>query len=181
MQQIQNFDFKILDFIENHMHSLLLDNTMPIITGVGNKGILWIIIGILLIAIKKYRKYGYMLIFALILCGIIGNLTLKPLIARSRPFDVEPLLQPLLISPPKDFSFPSGHTMASFASSIVIYYMNKKLGILAFALSILIAFSRLYLYVHYPSDVLGGMIIGILMGYISIIFYKFVSRQMKKL
>lgn len=179
MQEIQNIDFKILDFIQNNMHNAVLDRLMPIVTSLGSAGAIWIVLAVILILLKKYRRYGYMLMIALILCGVVGNLTLKPLIARIRPFDVRPLLQSLLIAEPKDFSFPSGHTMASFASSIVIYYMNKKAGILALILSILIAFSRLYLYVHYPSDVFAGIIIGSLIGYVSIRLHKFIENRSK--
>ena len=93
---------------------------------------------------------------------------MKPLIARTRPFDANNLKDILLIKAPKDYSFPSGHTMASFAAATVLIYMNRKVGIVAMVLAVLIAFSRLYLYVHYPSDVFAGMIFGILSAIISI-------------
>ena len=150
---------------------------MPIITSLGNAGVIWILICVLMICIKKYRSYGVMMAITLILCAIVGNLTLKPIVARIRPFNAKPLINGLLINAPNDFSFPSGHTMVSFACTCVLFYMNKKVGIAALILSSAIAFSRLYLYVHYPSDVFAGMIIGIILAYVSIKMYIFIEKR----
>lgn len=165
---IQEIDINILNYIQENIRNPLLDKIMPFITSFGNMALLWIIIGMVLFSIKKHRKYGYMVFLALLLCFLIGNLALKPLVARIRPFDAYPLINGLLINAPKDFSFPSGHTMCSFAPSVVLFYFNKKIGVCALVISVLIALSRLYLYVHYPSDVLCGMIIGVINGIISI-------------
>lgn len=172
MDFIKNIDFSILNFIQNNCRNVYMDTFMPIITMLGNSGALWIGIAIIILINKKYRKYGYMLVVALILTLIIGNLTLKPLVGRLRPFDVIPLINGLLINNPLDFSFPSGHTMCSFASSIVMLKLNKNLGIFCIILSSIIGFSRLYLYVHYPSDVLVGMIIGVLVGSATVRLFK---------
>lgn len=180
MELIQTLDFSVLNFIQNNLRNSFMDKIMPIITSLGNAAFIWIMIGIILLFIKKYRKYGYMIFISLLFCAIVGNLTLKPLVARLRPFDVKPLIDGLLIAKPTDYSFPSGHTMCSFAPAIVIVYMNKRAGILALILSILIGFSRLYLYVHYPSDVFVGMIIGILLGYVAIVVYANIKRQYGK-
>lgn len=161
---IQNMDNAVLQFIQINLRSYIMDKIAPIITLLGSGITIWGIIAILLLISKKYRKYGFMIIISLILCFIVGNLSLKPLVARTRPFNAVPLLDTLLVKPPKDFSFPSGHTMCSFASATVIFYMNKKLGIFMLILSAFIGFTRLYLYVHYPSDVFCGMTIGILLG-----------------
>lgn len=177
MEWILNIDNSILDFIQNNMRNLILDRLMPIITKLGNGGVIWVVISLILISIRKYRKYGYIILGSLLLCMIVGNITLKNLVARIRPFNANDKLSLLLIAAPRDFSFPSGHTMCAFASATVICYMNKKTGILAVILSILIGFSRLYLYVHYPSDVFVGMIIGILLGYISIMIYKYIVKN----
>lgn len=168
MIEMQEIDIYILNYIQEHIRNPLLDKIMPIITFLGDVAILWIIIGIVIFSIKKYRKYSYMIFLALLLCFLIGNVTLKPLVARIRPFDAYPLINGLLINEPKDFSFPSGHTMCSFASAVVLLYFNNKIGLCGLIVSILIAFSRLYLYVHYPSDVLCGMVIGIINGIIAI-------------
>ena len=104
----------------------------------------------------------------LILCLIIGNGILKPLIARTRPYDLEiNSNKQIQIEKPNDYSFPSGHTLAAFTSAVIILLYNKKIGIFALILATLMAFSRLYFYVHFPTDVLGGIILGILFAFIS--------------
>ncbi|MGL4875433.1 MAG: phosphatase PAP2 family protein, partial [Clostridium sp.] len=103
----------------------------------------------------------------LVLCFLVGNVFMKNFFMRPRPCWIDSSVN-LLISIPTDFSFPSGHSMCSFAAATVLYSMNKKIGIASLILAFLIAFSRLYLFVHYPSDVLVGSIIGILLGIISV-------------
>lgn len=168
---ISKIDFSILNFIQQNIRSIVLDKVMIFITSLGNSGGIWIIIGIYLLLNKKHRKYGFMLFIALLLCMITGNLVLKPAFARIRPFNVVSLVNELLIKPPIDYSFPSGHTMCAFAVASVLFHANKKAGICATMLAILIGFSRLYLYVHYPSDVLSGAAIGIFLGLLSIYLY----------
>ncbi|WP_242855732.1 phosphatase PAP2 family protein [Ruminiclostridium josui] len=149
---IQYIDTNILNFIQNNLHSVFMDKFMPVITFLGNNGMVWIVIAILLVISKKYRTTGLMLIGALVICLIIGNLTLKPIIARSRPCWVNTSVH-LLVSSPQDYSFPSGHTMSSFAAAVVLFLRSKKLGVWALLVAAMISVSRLYLYVHYPSDV----------------------------
>lgn len=167
MQYIQNTDNAILNFIYNNMHSRFLDVLMPLISSVGNLAAIWIIIALIFIVAKKYRMQGFMIIGAISLCGIIGNLLIKPFVARIRPYVFSTTVY-LLIPRLKDYSFPSGHAMAAFAAATVIYYSNRRLGAIAMILASLIAFSRLYLYVHYPSDVIAGMLIGILVAFVTI-------------
>lgn len=178
MNFILNIDNSILDFIQNNLRCSLLDKIMPIITSLGNIGLLWIIIAIILLITKKYRKYGIIMGIALIIMLIFGNGILKNLFQRVRPY-IANGFNDLLISKPIDTSFPSGHTYASFASAGVLYYMNKKVGIAAYILASLIAFSRLYLYVHYPSDVLAGIILGIITSFISIRIYNYFEKKKK--
>lgn len=160
------FEFSLLDRIAL-LHNDFLDVVMPMITTLGNSGIIWIIIAILMICTKRYRRSGWLLTTALIFSLLVGNLTLKPLIARVRPFDINTLVT-LLIAAPTDYSFPSGHSMASFAAATILMYTDRRLGWPALILAVLIAFSRLYLYVHYPSDVLLGTIIGIILALLAI-------------
>jgi len=167
METILNIDNGILDFIQTYMRTDFLDKLFPYITYLGSGGLLWIVTALVLLIKRKYRKHGIVLSMSLIMCLIIGNIMLKPLIARIRPCDVNEAIQ-LLIKRPTDFSFPSGHTLSGVASTVVIFHMNRKIGIVAMILAILVAFSRLYLYVHYPSDILGGIIIGILIGGLAI-------------
>ena len=150
---------------------------MPIITSLGNGGIIWILTALILIATKKYRVTGIAVLAALLLNLLIGNIILKPLIARVRPCDINTAVQ-LLIPRPTDYSFPSGHTLSSFAAATVIFLRDKRFGIAALILASLIAFSRLYLYVHYLSDVLGGIVIGAAIG---IFVHIMISNIMKKI
>jgi len=170
--KITKKEIAILDWLQEHVRSDALDVVMPLITKLGSYGIVWIIIIIYLWTKKKYRKDGLILAVALIIGLLIGNITLKPLIRRTRPYDVNTAFE-LLIPEQVDFSFPSGHSLSSFAAATVLFLTNKKLGIPAIMLASSIAFSRLYLYVHYLSDVVGGSIMGIVIGYATVkCFYR---------
>ncbi len=164
---MNGFELKILDFIQEHLRCNALDWFMPIITKLGDAGIFWIIVAVAMLIFKKTRKTGAMVGVALILGLIIGNLTLKPLIARIRPYDMPGVEMELLIERLSDKSFPSGHTLASFEAATVLLINDKRFGIPAIALASIIAFSRLYLYVHYPTDVLGGIILGVLIAFLA--------------
>lgn len=142
------------------LHNPIADFFFSHITMLGNAGIFWIFICIFFLCSKKYRKNGILFLVSLLVCFIIGNLLLKNIVARPRPCWVNPQI-PLLIANPVDFSFPSGHSLHSFAGALSIWYANKRWGIFAFILAGLISFSRLYLFVHYPSDVLTGIVLGI--------------------
>ena len=161
----EHFDLPILEWIAENLHCAFLDFIMPIITLLGDGGIFWIAVAVVLLLIPKYRKVGLGMGAALILGLLVCNVTLKPLIARPRPYDYQ--LEhfgktiALLIAAPHDFSFPSGHTLASFEAATVLLIHNRKMGIPAMILACLIAFSRLYLYVHYPTDVLFSVFLGI--------------------
>ncbi|MCL1903782.1 MAG: phosphatase PAP2 family protein [Oscillospiraceae bacterium] len=159
---------KILDFIQNNIRNEFLDVLMQIVTHIGDYGLIWLITAIVLIAIKKHRACGIIMAVSLLLCLLIGNIMLKPLIARPRPFSENSTIT-LLIAPPSDYSFPSGHTMSSFAATTVLFLssLGRYIKIPALILSTTIAFSRLYLYVHYPSDVLAGALMGIICGVIA--------------
>ncbi len=167
MIKMNEFELKVLDFIQEHLRCGFLDKALPIITKLGDAGIFWIIVAIVLLFFKKTRKMGIMTGVALILGLIIGNLTLKPLIARVRPYDMPGVEMDLLIERLSDKSFPSGHTLASFEAATVLLINDKRFGIPAIVLASIIAFSRLYLYVHYPTDVLGGIVLGVLIAFAS--------------
>ena len=163
LQTLQNLDWTILEGIRNIFGCKFLDALMPIITRLGDAGLIWIAAGLVLIATKKYRRNGVMLLCAL-LCGVlIGNVALKHLIARSRPCWIRTDV-PMLIAVPKDYSFPSGHTLSSVIGAYMLTAANKKFGWAAIPLAALIGFSRLYLYVHFPSDVLAAAVFGIAIG-----------------
>lgn len=160
---MNEFELKILDFIREHLTCPFLDAVMPVITSLANGGIIWILTAAVLLIFKKTRKTGFSVALSLI-CGlIIGNLILKNLVGRIRPYDLNEGVE-ILIARLSDYSFPSGHTLASFEAATVLMIRDRRLGIPALIIAIIIAFSRLYLYVHYPTDVLAGIILGVLIG-----------------
>ena len=165
-----SFDLPILDWIQNTLQSDFMDKFMPFITLFGEGGIFWIALSILLILFPKTRKIGLGMGFAMALGLLVCNVTLKPLIARPRPYDFQlsefGRVIPLLIEAQHDFSFPSGHTIACFEASVVLLKNNKWMGVPAFILAILVSFSRMYLYVHYPTDVIVSVILGTLFAFI---------------
>lgn len=152
-------EFNILYAI-NSLHNEILDKIMILITSLGNGGLIWILIAIIFTLKKKTRKCGILMLFSMFIGVIIGNVMIKNLVARERPCWIDENIK-LLIKCPKDYSFPSGHTMASFAASTIIWLYNKKIGIITICLSFMIAFSRMYLFVHFPTDVIAGMFLGI--------------------
>ncbi|MBQ9148179.1 MAG: phosphatase PAP2 family protein [Oscillospiraceae bacterium] len=166
-----NFDLPILEWIAANLRCGVLDFLMPLITVLGDGGIFWIACAVLMMILPKYRKTGFSMAIALIFGLIICNMTLKPLVQRIRPYDFQweefgkEII--LLIEAQHDFSFPSGHTIASFEAATAILLRNKKLGIPAMILACLIAFSRMYLYVHYPTDVIASIILGVAFAFLA--------------
>lgn len=165
LEKISTYDWAVLHWIHNTLSCSILDYLMPKITELGNGGMIWILVGFVLIATKRYRRYGFILIIGLLLGVMVGNVFLKNIIARSRPCWIDHSVT-LLIANPSDYSFPSGHTLASVIAATIITLSNKKIGYIAISLAALIAFSRLYLYVHFPSDVLGAGVIGVTIGFL---------------
>ena len=174
-----DFEYVILDFIRNNMSCSFLDYSMQGISFLANVGWIWIVSAVVLLIIPKTRKIGLAVACALIFSLIICNITIKPIIARVRPYDLREGIE-LIIARPTDFSFPSGHTSISFAGAIPMFLLNKRLGIPAIILATLIAFSRLYLYVHFPTDVLGGMIVGSICGVLGYFTSKFIYKRFIK-
>ena len=165
-----SFDLPILDWIAANLWCPVLDVVMPIITLLGDAGIFWIAVAVLFMITKKHRKTGIGMMLALMMGLLICNIWLKPTVGRIRPYDfqMEYFLKeiPLLAGGMHDFSFPSGHTIASFEAAVVILLNNRKLGVPAMILAFLIAFSRLYLYVHYPTDVIFSIILGTALAFL---------------
>jgi undecaprenyl-diphosphatase len=168
-----SFDLPILEWIQENVANGFLDFLMPIITIFGDAGIFWIACAAVMLIFPKTRKTGLAMGVALVMGLLVCNICLKPMVARMRPlvYEVEILGNSaadllhsgqLLVGKPSDFSFPSGHTIASFEAAGVLMLNNKKLGIPALVLAILIAFSRMYLFVHYPTDVLVSVVLGTL-------------------
>ena len=165
LEWLYSVDYAILDAIQG-IHTDFLDAAMRTVTHLGDGGIFWLAIGVILCFPKKTRKWGFGLILAVIFGAIGCNVILKNAVQRIRPYD-NPMgtftaeqLMALGIGLPHDWSFPSGHTTASFAAATAVFLRNKKVGTPLLVLATVIAFSRLYLYIHYPSDVLVGLLWG---------------------
>ncbi len=159
MNALNPFEIEFLHDLQDIIQCDFLDWFMPLVTSLANAGIFWILLAVVLLCFRQTRKVGLTMGIALIFGLLLGNLTLKPLTARIRPYDFDPSIQ-LLIPPESEFSFPSGHTLASFEGAVSIFAHNRKFGTAALILAALIAFSRLYLMVHYPIDVITGAILG---------------------
>lgn len=161
-----HLDFSVLDFLQEHLRNGFLDFLMPVVTLLGDGGIFWIVLTVLLIVFKKTRRTGLSMAAALVIEALFCNVVLKTCVGRIRPYEINKAVK-LLIKPPLDSSFPSGHTGASFAAASAMMFTGFRFWPCAAVLASLVAFSRLYLYVHFPSDVLFGAIFGIISGWLA--------------
>lgn len=154
----------MLHWIQAHCRAELLDWLMPVFSVICDHGEVWIVLALALLLVKRHRRTGAVLALALIFDVLVCNALIKPLAARPRPCDVDPSV--VLLAPrPGDWSFPSGHTAASMASCAALLAEKSRLFAPALALTVMIAFSRLYLYLHWPSDVLAGAALGAALGF----------------
>ena len=170
--KILEMDGNILLWIQENVRNEFLTPIITFITHLGDYGWFWIALAAVLLLIKKTRPLGFLVVCSLIGSYLVNNVLLKNLVARIRPYEaVEGLHR--IIEAQVDLSFPSGHTGSSFAAAVVIFLMcSKKAGIPALALAFLIMLSRLYVGVHYPTDVLGGAVIAIVDAMIVFSVYK---------
>lgn len=162
---MQNFEFAVLDSLQS-LHCGFLNAVMIFFTTVGELGAVWIAVGVLMLFFKKYRRAGITVLLGLLIGLFAVNFGIKNLVARPRPCAVNTSVE-LLVPFPGEYSFPSGHTVSSFGAATSVFLRNKKLGVFALSVATVIAFSRLYLYVHFPSDVLCGVIIGVAISFLS--------------
>ena len=149
---------------------------MLFVSSLGNFGAIWIALATLLLIIEKYRHSGLAVSIALLIDFVAVNLIIKPLVGRERPCDVT-VPEDMLLACLSDHSFPSGHTAAAFAAAFALFLCHKRAGSAALILAVLMGFSRLYLFVHFPSDVIAGALLGPSFGFIG---YKFALRRNKK-
>ncbi|MBQ3967223.1 MAG: phosphatase PAP2 family protein, partial [Lachnospiraceae bacterium] len=164
------FDLPMLEGIQSSMRNDFFDGFFKTVTHLGDAGIFWILLTIALLIIPKTRKLGYCSAIALVLDVLLVNCCIKPIVNRDRPYTMAEYAArgiQLLIKKAHDASFPSGHTAASFASAVAILFYNRKIGIPAIILAAIIGFSRLYVAIHFPSDVFVGAIVGILCAIIA--------------
>lgn len=189
------WEFLILDFIQS-LRTPFGDVAMPLVSKLGNTGMIWILLAVILLILPKTRKYGVVVAAALVADVILCDGILKHLFRRIRPCDINTAAR-LLIPRPTDFSFPSGHTACSVAASTALFLIRGKgntggngqdrtarvmgkLWIPAWILTAVIAFSRMYLYVHYPTDILGGFVTGLAAGFIGYIVIERWKKQKER-
>ena len=156
---MNEFELNILLWMREHLTNPFLDTVMPYISSLARHGEFWILLALILLCFKKTRKAGVAMAIAMACGFLVGNIGLKNIIARTRPYDLVEI--ELLVAKLHDFSFPSGHTLVSFNAAIALHHYHRKWGVAALVLASLIALSRLYLFVHYPTDVLAGLLLAI--------------------
>ena len=168
---IEKYDIKAAKYINSLYHSKTLDNFMKFFTYLGNLGLRWIGLSILFILNRESRKTGIILICALLLTTTLGEGIIKHIVKRKRPFVKMNICDQLIIGTPSTYSFPSGHTASSFAASAVFLAIDSNISILIVIISTLIGLSRIYLKVHYVSDVIFGAILGLLCGTVTVALF----------
>lgn len=171
MLALQSLEFSFLYFLQE-LRTPFLDEVVPVFTSLGDKGLIFVALGAVLFIIPRTRKMGFIILLSLAAGFILGNGIIKNLVMRDRPCWIEPGIL-LLIENPHDYSFPSGHTLAAFETAVSIFLINRRWGIPALIFAALMGLSRMYLFVHFPSDVLSGMALGIFIAW-------FVSRCVEK-
>lgn len=164
MHYIKKLDFSLLNWVQSHFKTRCMDRIMLFSSRLGDGGAIWIIYALLFACSRELRSIGATLALCVSLCALVGNFAIKPVFRRTRPCNIDST-RPLLLSRPADSSFPSCHTMTSFAAAIVtMCQAGGLLGITSLFFASMISFSRVYLYVHYPSDVLIGAALGVATG-----------------
>lgn len=170
LNSITAMDYNLLIQIHNLTNNTFFDQIMPVISAMGDLGAIWIIISLLLMLKKEYRMVGLLCILSLLITTIAGEGIIKHLVQRPRPFVQFPEIQ-LLIKEPMSSSFPSGHTASSFAFAFMLAGKLKKAAVPTFIVAIAVAFSRLYLMVHYPTDIIAGILLGFICAKIAELIY----------
>ena len=180
MEFIQQLDLSILLFIQEHLRFAWMNDFWEFITYFGDGGIFWIVLTLALMIPKRTRKAGIVAACSLLLGFLITNVTLKPLVDRVRPYNYSDVIIPLGRIPVES-SFPSGHTCASFACALIyVRMLPKKCGISLLVLAVLISLSRLYLCVHFPTDVLGGFLVALFSSMLVYGCYQQMEQRKKK-
>lgn len=172
---MNSIEIQILKFVQETFSCDFLDAIFKFVSYIGNKGAIWIVCALILCIFKKTRKAGIISAISLIFCLTIGNMTLKPLIGRMRPYEFDTSLK-VIIPLLKDASFPSGHTMAAFAFCHSTAKIYKKYRIPLYALAVFMGLSRIYLCMHFPTDVIFGAFFGILFAIASQKIYELIAK-----
>ena len=172
-------EFAILNYIQENYKNLMFDNISRILAFVGEMSMIWIVFTVICFFVKKYRRMSISLSADLLFNLIAGNIILKKIVARPRPCTLNTTVE-LITKVPLDTSFPSGHTLYAFGAATIIFIYNKWLGIIAYIFAIIMGLSRMYAYVHFPTDVLFGAIFGILFAITSYILEQMIFGKRTK-
>ena len=165
-----NFDLAVFEWVQS-IQNPILTAIMVTITTLGDEGIIFILLGLVLLFTKKHRKAGFAILTALVVMLICNNLILKELFARTRPYNLDETIYawwheiykfPEMVHKPSSYSFPSGHTSSAFAAALALVFYNRKIGIPTIVFAALMGFSRIYVEVHYCTDVIGAVIVSFL-------------------
>ena len=172
MEWLQTFDIGVLQWLRETLSTPFMDKLMVLISTLGNAGALWLFLGVLFLIMgirrKNWREMGILLLLCVGASALVCNLILKPCVNRIRPYDLLGYVDALLIPPLHDASFPSGHTAACFAAATAVYAKNRTWGCAAYIFGVVMGFSRLYLGVHFPTDVLAGAVVGTAMATLTV-------------
>lgn len=177
MELIQSLDIQALFWIAEHIRCDLLTPVMTCLTHLCDHGEIWLTLALILLLRPGTRKCGAAILLAMVFGLILGNGVIKNVVARPRPFVSYPELH-RLVDPGGEFSFPSGHTLTSFCAATALFCFYKKPAAAAYVLAALIGFTRLYVAVHYPTDVLAGAVLGIVLGTIAALIVKHTAESL---
>lgn len=166
LERIQAWDNRMLSKLAKR-HTNKLNKIMVFVTKTGNNGYVWFALTIPLLIIYRFRLVGYTTVLAMIISALSGEVTIKHIVGRVRPCNRD-FGKDLLIKHPAHYSFPSGHTSSSFAVTMVMFFMMPILFVPVLVYACLMAFSRIYLLVHYPTDVIAGMVLGVICGTVAV-------------
>ena len=175
---ICSLDAEFILWVSENLRNPILSAIFITITKTGDAGFIFIVVGVLLLCFSRTRKTGAIFLLALSLNFILNDLILKEIFERPRPFQSLEMLSALIPAPP-GYSFPSGHTSSAFSCLVTLFFTEKKIAPFALIYAVLMGFSRVYVGVHYPSDVIVGAIVGVVCAYLSVFISKAYKKQFK--
>ncbi len=168
---ITELDFSVLYWIQENLRCAFLDGVSAFLSVSFDMGLFWIALGLILLIFRRTRAGGLAVLISLIVTFLVGELGLKNIFCRVRPCNID-FSVPLAVDRPEAYSFPSGHTGSSFAAAFALFGFNRRLGIPALVLAAVIGLSRIYLFVHYPTDVFAGMLLGLSVAFAVVYIFR---------
>lgn len=174
MDFIQQFDNFVLYYILNNWHNDFTDTIFCIISNLSNYGFIWILMSVIMLFNRRWRTVGIILLLSLGVSSLIGSVMLKNIVCRIRPFNADPSIELLINTPGGYYSFPSGHSIAAGTGAAVTLMKKRLVGLIVSVYSLLLAFSRVFLAVHYLTDVIAGLALG---AVISVLMWKLLYKK----